>query len=96
MKGIQAGKLEYREGAIWGNPYLRVLRRQLEGYIADQFGSKQLTATKTQAELCKVNREVAGLKRKLGALQVRKAELEKAVSEEIGPINPAQGKSSQR
>src|SRR5438270_14027127 len=23
VKGIQAGKLEYREGSIWGNPYLR-------------------------------------------------------------------------
>ena len=21
VKGIQAGKLEYREGAVWGNPY---------------------------------------------------------------------------
>jgi hypothetical protein len=26
VKGIQAGKLEYREGAVWGNPFLRVLR----------------------------------------------------------------------
>ena len=26
VKVIQAGKLEYREGAVWGNPYLRVLR----------------------------------------------------------------------
>ena len=25
VKGIQAGKLEYRDGAVWGNPYLRVL-----------------------------------------------------------------------
>ena len=29
VKGIQAGKLEYREGAVWGNPYLRVLRVSL-------------------------------------------------------------------
>ena len=32
MKGIQVGKLEYREGAVWGNPYIRVLRSQLELY----------------------------------------------------------------
>ena len=30
VKGIQTGKLEYRQGVIWGNPYLRVLRSQLE------------------------------------------------------------------
>jgi hypothetical protein len=32
VKGIQVGKLEYREGAVWGNPYIRVLRSQLELY----------------------------------------------------------------
>ena len=24
VKGIRARKLEYREGAIWGNPYLKL------------------------------------------------------------------------
>ena len=23
VKGIQTGKLEYRQGSVWGNPYLR-------------------------------------------------------------------------
>ena len=32
VKGIEAAKLEYRPGAIWGNPYLRILRSQLEKY----------------------------------------------------------------
>ena len=32
-KGIHAGKHEYREGSVWGSPYLRILRRQLEAYI---------------------------------------------------------------
>jgi hypothetical protein len=27
VKGVQAGELEFREGAVWGNPYLRVLIR---------------------------------------------------------------------
>ena len=35
IKGINAGKLEFREGSIYGNPYIKVLRRQLEEYIAD-------------------------------------------------------------
>ena len=34
VKGIRAGKLKYRQGAVWGNPYLRVLRSQLEQYIS--------------------------------------------------------------
>jgi hypothetical protein len=30
VEGIQAGKLEFREGLVWGNAYLRILRSQLE------------------------------------------------------------------
>jgi hypothetical protein len=78
VKGIRAGKLEYREGAIWGNPYLRVLRSQLERYIADQLGSSHLTGTKSQTELRKVKKEIAALKKRLTALEARKAEIEKA------------------
>jgi len=79
LKGIRAGKLEYREGAIWGNPYLRVLRSQLEKYIAEELGSGQLQSTKTQTELRKVKKEIAELKKKLTVLEVRKAEIERAV-----------------
>ena len=80
VKGIRAGKLEYREGAIWGNPYLRLLRSQLETYIAEQLGSNQLGTLKTQAELRKLNKEIAALKKKLIALQIRKVEIEKSIS----------------
>ena len=79
VQGIRAGKLEYREGAIWGNPYLRVLRSQLEHYIAAQLGSSHLTSTQTQTELRRVKKEIAELKKKLTALQVRKAEIEQAI-----------------
>jgi hypothetical protein len=80
VHGIRAGKLEYREGSIWGNPYLRILRSQLEHYIAEQFGSNHLAGSKVQTELRKVNKEIAGLMKKLAALQVRKTEMEKAIS----------------
>ncbi len=80
VKGIRAGKLEYREGSIWGNPYLRILRSQLEQYIAEEFGSNRLAGTKAQTELRKINREIAGLRKTLAALQIRKAEMEKAIS----------------
>ena len=79
VKGIRAGKLEYREGSIWGNPYLRVLRSQLEQYIAEQLGSNHLANRKAQTELRKVNKDIAVLKKKLAALQARKAEIEGVV-----------------
>ncbi len=81
VKGIRAGKLEYREGSVWGNPYLRILRSQLERYIVEQLGSKHLLSRKTQAELRKINKEIAALKKKLTALQARKAEIEAEIGE---------------
>jgi hypothetical protein len=51
VKGIESGKLECRDGAIWGNPYLRILRSQLEPYIAEQLGSEYLANKKSQNEL---------------------------------------------
>jgi hypothetical protein len=79
VKGIQDGKLEYREGAVWGNSYLRVLRSQLELYIVAQLGSKHLASKKAQTELRTINKEIAEHKEKLAALEARKAELERAM-----------------
>jgi coenzyme F420-reducing hydrogenase delta subunit len=77
VKGIRAGKLEYREGAIWGNPYLRLLRSQLERYIADELGEDRLSSAKKQTELRKIKNEIANLKKRLNELQARRIELEK-------------------
>jgi hypothetical protein len=77
VRGIQTGRLEYREGAIWGNPYLRILRSQLEQYIAAELGSDYLTSSKNQTELRKIKKEMADLKKRLDELQTRRTELEK-------------------
>lgn len=76
VKGIQTGKLEYREGSIWGNPYLRVLRSQLENYIAEELGEDCLLRLKNQTELRRVKKEISDLKKRLEGLQQRKNELE--------------------
>lgn len=77
VEGINSGKLEYREGAIWGNPYLRILRSQLEKYIAEQLGSNYLISRKSRTELRKINKEIADTRKKLEELEARKAEIEK-------------------
>ena len=74
--GIRAGKLEYRQGSVWGNPYLRILRSQLEQYILEQGGPKDLKSRKYQTELRKLKKQIADLKKKLAALEARRTELE--------------------
>ena len=77
IKGIQTGKLEYRDGAIWGNPYLRILRTQLEEYIADELGKEYLMKVKNELELRKIKKEISDIKKRLSLLHTRKLEIEK-------------------
>ena len=76
VQGIKDGKLEYKEGSVWGNPYLRVLRSQLEQYVASELGPERVTSGKTQTELSKIKKEIATLQKKLKVLQDRKMQLE--------------------
>jgi hypothetical protein len=76
VKGIRTEKLEYRNGSIWGNPYLRLLRSQIERYIVEELGEDYLVRVKSQTELRGIKREISNLKKRLDVLQDRKQELE--------------------
>jgi len=74
--GIRAGKLEYRHGSIHGNPYIKLLRSQLEKYIIEELGINQLSHVKKRNELRKIKNEIIKLKKQLKELQIKKLELE--------------------
>ena len=76
VKGINAGKLEYREGAIHGNPYLRVLRSQLEAYIVEELGDDYLRTWQDNTELSKIKQEMTRLRKRLDELATRRAEID--------------------
>ena len=80
VKGINTGKLEYREGAVWGNPYLRLLRSQLEQYIDEELGTDRLLTSKNQTELRKIKSEIRELKKRINVLQIRKTEIENQIA----------------
>jgi hypothetical protein len=77
VEGINAGKLEYREGSIWGNPYLKIIRRQLEAYIAELLGEPYLVEVKAKTELRQIKKDISELQNKLNILQMWKTDLEK-------------------
>ena len=79
VKGIETDRLEYRDGAIWGNPYLRILRSQLEKYITEELGEDYLVRVKAQTELRRIKKEISELKKKLNVLQNRKTHLEESL-----------------
>jgi coenzyme F420-reducing hydrogenase delta subunit len=79
VNGISAGKLEYREGNMHGNSWLKVLRGQLEQIITEKFGADYLVQQNRQTELRVIKKEMTVLKKRLNELQARRAELEVAL-----------------
>src|SRR5437773_5605379 len=42
IRAIRAGKLHYREGSMYGNPWLRLLRQEVEALVRKKHGDKYL------------------------------------------------------
>ncbi len=76
IRGINSRKLEYREGAIHGNPYIRVLRSQLEAYIVEELGNDYLGTWQEKTDLREIKQETAQLRKRLNELAARRAEIE--------------------
>ena len=79
VKGIRAGKLEYKQGSMGGNPYLKLLRSQLEQYITEELGADRLSSEKNQTKLRKIKRETTSLKKRLKELEAQKTEIEEQI-----------------
>jgi len=65
-----------REGAVHGNPYIRVLRRQLEAYITEELGDEYLRRWQEKTERREITREMAELRKRLDELEARRAQIE--------------------
>ena len=74
-QAIRCGALQYRRGAMHGNPFLRLLRREVEAVVKAKLGDHGLEDQKAKAELVRVNRELRRLKTQVAALEARKAQL---------------------
>ena len=79
VQGIRTGKLQYRLNSAHGNPFLRLLRREIEALVKKKHGADFLKERQTNTELAQLNREVKRLKRQLAALEVRKSQLVDAI-----------------
>jgi hypothetical protein len=72
---IDAGKLQYRPAAMHGNPWLRLLRREVEDLVRTRSGDRYLRERKARTELAQINRELKQLREQLAALEERRATL---------------------
>ena len=72
---IDAGKLQYRPAAMHGNPWLRLLRREVEDLVTSRSGDRYLRERKARTELVRINRELKQLRAQVAALEERRAVL---------------------
>jgi len=76
VQAIRAGKLRYREGSIYGNPWLRLLRREVAALVTKKHGADYLKDQQARTELARVNRELKRLNAQVAALEQRRAQLD--------------------
>jgi hypothetical protein len=75
IAAIRAGKLQYRPADIHGNPWLRLLRREVEDLVSTRHGDGYLRERQARTELKRVNRELKQLRGQLTALEERRSAL---------------------
>ncbi|MGD0606544.1 MAG: hypothetical protein ABSA53_23540 [Streptosporangiaceae bacterium] len=75
IAAIRAGKLQYRRAEIEGNPWLRLLRREVEELVSARHGEGYLREQQARTELKRVNRELKQLRTQVTALEDRRAAL---------------------
>jgi hypothetical protein len=82
---IDAGTLQYRRAAMHGNPWLRLLRREVEDLAKTLHGERYLRERQARTELARINRELKQLRAQLAALEERRAVLLSELGEQGSP-----------
>ena len=85
IQAIQDGTLHYREASMHGNPWLRLLRREVEALVRKKNGKDYLRNLQAKTELTCINSDLRRLRVQIARLEQRKAEL-------MAELPPASGK----
>ena len=75
IEAINEGKLQYRENCVFGNPYFKLVRSEVETLVDEKHGSNYLKKRKIKNELAQVNKELKMLKAQVVSLEDRRVEL---------------------
>src|SRR5712692_7346067 len=62
VQAIRAGTLQYREHSMYGNPWLRLLRREVEALVSKKHGDNYLKDQQAKTKLARIDRELKRLK----------------------------------
>lgn len=77
IEAVHKGKLQYRINYAHGNPYYRLLRKEVEALAKKLLGKKGANSKKIEQKIASINKELRSLKRKMASLEKEKLLLEK-------------------
>jgi len=72
---IDAGQLQYRIGVVHGNPWLRLLRSELEGLMESTYNDRDHRHRRATAELARVERDLKWLRAEVAVLEDTRTKL---------------------
>lgn len=72
---IDAGQLQYRVGVIHGNPWLRLLRREVEELMDSTYNDRDHRQRRARAGLARVDSDLKKLRAEVAALEEHRAKL---------------------
>ena len=75
VRAIRAGKLHCQQQSMHGNPWFRLLRREVEALVRERHGANYLRNRQAKTELARINRELKQLKTQIAVLEGRKSKL---------------------
>ncbi|MDP2752864.1 MAG: hypothetical protein Q8P40_00500 [Nitrospirota bacterium] len=81
IEATKDGKLQYRTNNVFGNPYLKLVRSEVEAFVNEKYGGNYLKKEKIRQELAQTNKELKMLKAQVVSLEQRKAELLDSIDE---------------
>lgn len=73
IKAVREKKLQYKENHIHGNPYFRLLRKEVESLVINKYGNKYFKERVRENEIACINKEIRSLKSQLTKLEKKKA-----------------------
>jgi hypothetical protein len=72
---MRAGKLQFQQNSMHGNPWFRLLRHEVEALVKEKSGKDGLQKKKLQKDLADLDKEARKIKTRLKAIERRRAEL---------------------
>ena len=75
VAAINAGQLQHRVGVVHGNPWLRLLRREVEELMDTAYNDRDHQRRRAKAELAQVDRDLKKLRAEVSALEKHRAKL---------------------